>query len=183
MEPSEEPLRNRILNLLFRRLGEPGTLTGSGPSLRFLLRAKGGVCEAEGSLDYKLPDRTVVEYSPDILFTLDTGRMVAVELKFISSVPDQFKARSFNAMHVKGNHGRNVHFIMAYVHLSGSGVSSEIARSYCYPFDQFIGFDLTKPDDLSEAISKIAARVEGVVETIKGDSASSLDGVTLRTFK
>ena len=167
MEPSEEPLRNRLLNHLFRRIGEPGTLTGSGPSLRFLLRGNGGVCEAEGSLDYKLPEGTLVEYSPDILFTLDTGKKVVVELKFISSVPDHFKVRAFNAMHVKGSLVGKVHCIMAYVHLSGTGLSSKIARSYCYAFDQFIGFDLTKPDDLSESILNIAGHLERVIEGMR----------------
>ena len=173
MDPSEEPLRNRLLNHLYRRTGEPGTLTGSGPSLRFLLRANGGVCEAEGSLDYELPDGTVVEYCPDILFTLDIAKKVAVELKFISAVPDQFQAVSFNAMHVKENHGAKVHFIMAYVHLSGTGLSTKIARSYCYPFDQFIGIDLTKPDDLSEAIFNIAGHLEKVIEAMHIPRATS----------
>ena len=147
MEPSEGPLRNFLMNQLYRRIGEPGTLSGSGDSMRFQLRA-GGMCEAEASLAYELPDRTVVEYDSDILFSFNTGKRVAVELKFLSSVSDQFKARSFNVVHVKKTHGSNVHCVLAYVHLSGTGLSTQTAKSYCYPFDEFIGIDLKKPDDL-----------------------------------
>jgi hypothetical protein len=132
--------------------------------MRFQLRANGGMCEAEASLAYELPDRTVVEYETDILFTLNTGKRVVVELKFLSSVSDQFKARSFNVMHVKKKYGNDVYCVLAYVHLSGTGLSTNTARSYCYPFDEFIGVDLKKPDDLSAAILTIADRLETVLE-------------------
>jgi hypothetical protein len=166
MEPSEGPLRNFLMNQLYRRMGEPGTLSGSGESMRFGLRA-GGTCEVDGDLPYELPDGTVVGYTPDILFTLESGKRIAVELKFISSVADHFKARSFTALDLKKNHGNNVYCVLAYVHTTGTGLSTETAKSYCYPFDQFIGIDCKKPDDLSAAIMNIAARLETIVENLR----------------
>jgi hypothetical protein len=166
MEPSEGPLRNFLMNQLCRRLGVPGTLCGSGESMRFDLRA-GGTCEVDGDLPYELPDRTVVGYNPDILFRLESGKRIALELKFISSVADQFKARSFTVLHVKENHGNNVYCVLAYVHTMGRGLSTETAKSYCYPFDEFIGIDCKKPDDLSAAILNIAARLETIVENMR----------------
>jgi hypothetical protein len=165
MEPSEGPLRNFLMNQLYRRIGEPGTLSGSGPSMQFHLRF-GGICEAEASLAYELPDRTVVGYDADILFSLDSGKKVAVELNFLSCVSDQFKARSFTVMHVKKQHGNNVYCVLAYVHMIGIGLSSETAKSYCYPFDEFIGIEFKKPDDLSKAILSIADHLEGIVERV-----------------
>jgi len=165
MEPSEGPLRNFLMNQLYRRIGEPGTLSGSGPSMQFHLRV-GGICEAEASLAYELPDRTVVGYDADILFSLDSGKKVAVELKFLSCVSDQFKARSFTVMHVKKQHGNNVYCVLAYVHMIGIGLSTETAKSYCYPFDEFIGIEFKKPDDLSKAILNIADHFEGIVERV-----------------
>ena len=166
MEPSEGPLRNFLMNQLYRRIGEPGTLSGSGESMRFDLRA-GGTCEVEGDLSYELPDRTVLGHNSDILFSLESGKRIAVELRFISSASDQFKARSFTVLHVKKNHGNNVYCVLAYVHMTGTGISTETAKSYCYPFDEFIGIDCKKPDDLSAAILNIAARLETIVETMR----------------
>jgi hypothetical protein len=154
------------MNQLYRRLGDPGTLCGSGESMRFDLRV-GGTCEVGGDLPYELPDRTVVEYNPDILFSMESGKRIAVELRFISSLSDQFKARSFSVLHVKKNHGNNVYCVLAYVHMAGTGLSTETAKSYCYPFDEFIGIDCKKPDDLSAAILNIAARLETVVENMR----------------
>ena len=59
-------------------------------------------------------------YDADILFSLDSGKRVAVELKFLSCVSDHFKARSFTVMHVKKQHGNNVYCVLAYVHMMGS---------------------------------------------------------------
>jgi len=165
MEPSEGPLRSLLMNQLYRRIGEPGTLCGSGQSMRFHLRI-GGMCEAEGSLTYELPDRTVLGYESDILFSLDSGKKVTVELKFLSCVSDQFKARSFTVMHVKKKHGNNVYCVLAYVHMIGIGLSTETAKSYCYPFDEFIGMEFKKPDDLSSSILTIVRRLEAIVERV-----------------
>ena len=175
MEASEGPLRNFLMNQLYRQIGEPGTLSGSGQSMRFHLRT-GGMCEVEGSLPYELPDRTVVGYEPDILFSLHSGKWVAVELKLLSSVSDQFKARSFTAMHVKKTHGSNVYCVLAYVHMIGTGLSTQTAESYCYPFDEFIGIDFKKPDDLSTAILNIVARLETIVEGMRVPQAAPFTG-------
>jgi hypothetical protein len=173
-EQSEGPLRNRLLSELYRRIGEPGTLSGAGRSMRFQLRANGGTCEAEGSLAYELPDKTLLRYNSDILFTLNIGKRVAVELKFLSSVSDQFKARSFNVMHVKKKHGSDVYCVLAYVHMSGIGISTDAAKSYCYPFDEFIGIDFKKPDDLTEAILNIAGHLETIIERMHDLQAATL---------
>src|SRR5262245_54086835 len=158
MEQSEGALRNFLMNQLYRRIGESGTLSGSGPSMRFHLQ-HGGTCEAEVSLAYELPDRTIVGYDSDILFTLNTGKRVAVELRFLSSVSDQFKACSFNVMHLK-KQGNNVYCMLAYVHMSGTGLSTDAARSYCYPFDEFIGIEFKNPNDLTTAILSVADHLQ-----------------------
>ena len=142
--------------------------------MQFQLRAKGGMCEAEASLAYELPDKTVVGYDSDILFTLNTGKRITVELKFLSSDSDQFKARSFNVMHVKKKHGNDVYCILAYVHLSGTGLSTNTAKSYCYPFDEFIGIDVKKPDDLSASILNIVDRLETVLQKMHVRQAATV---------
>ena len=173
MEQSEVPLRNRLISELYRRIGETGTLSGAGRSMWFQLRADGGTCEAEGSLAYELPDKTLLMYDSDILFTLNIGKRVAVELEFLSSVSDQFKARSFNVMHVKKKHGSDVYCVLAYVHMRGIGISTDAAKSYCYPFDEFIGIDFKKPDDLTGAILNIAGHLEKIIERINVPQAAT----------
>ena len=69
-------------------------------------------------------------------------------------------------MHVKKQHGNNVYCVLAYVHMIGIGLSTETAKSYCYPFDEFIGIEFKKPDDLSKAILSIADHFEGIVERV-----------------
>jgi hypothetical protein len=122
------------------------------------------MCEAEASLAYELPDKTSFTYNSDILFTLNIGKRVAVELKFLSSVPDQFKARAFTVMHLKKTHGTGVYCVLAYAHMMGAGISTKTAKSYCYPFDEFIGSEFKKPDELSAAILTIADHLEAIVE-------------------
>ena len=56
MEPSEGPLRNFLENQLYRRIGEPGTLSGSGPSTRFHLRV-GGICEESSFHAFQISSR------------------------------------------------------------------------------------------------------------------------------
>jgi hypothetical protein len=163
------------MNQLYRRVGEPGSLNGSGESMRFDLRGS-GTCEVEAGLHYELPDRTVLGYDADILFTLESGKRIAVELKFVSSVADQFKARAFTVLHVKKTHGNNVYCVLAYVHMIGTGLPAETAKSYCYPFDEFIGTDCKKPDDLSTAILNIAARLETIVHWMRIPQAAAFTG-------
>ena len=174
MVQSEVPLRNRLMNELYRRIGETGTLGRAERSMWFQLRADGGTCEAEGSLAYELPDKTLLRYDSDILFTLKIGKRVAVELKFLSSVSDQFKARSFDVLHVKKKYGSDVYCVLAYVHMTGIGISTSAAKSYCYPFDEFIGLDFTKPDDLTGAILNIAGHLERIVERMHVSQAATV---------
>ena len=69
-------------------------------------------------------------------------------------------------MHVKKQHGNNVYCMLAYVHMMGIGLSTKTAKSYCYPFDEFIGMEFKKPDDLSAAILNIVGRLEAIVERV-----------------
>ena len=174
MVQAEVPLRNRLMNELYRRIGETGTLSRAERSMWFHLRADGGTCEAEGSLAYELPDKTLLKYDSDILFTLKIGKRVAVELKFLSSVSDQFKARSFDVLHVKKKYGSDVYCVLAYVHMTGIGIPTSAAKSYCYPFDEFIGLDFTKPDDLTGAILNIAGHLERIVERMHVSQAATV---------
>jgi len=131
--------------------------------MRFQLLDNGGMCEAEGSLAYELPDKTPLTYNPNILFTLNIGKKLAVELKFLSSASDQFKARAFTVMHLKKTYGSALYCVLAYVHVMGAGISTKTAKSYCYPFDEFIGIEFKKPDELSAAILNLAGHLETIL--------------------
>jgi hypothetical protein len=96
-EESEGLVRDILIKVLAERLGEPGTIRGEGTSASFTLKAPlGGTCRAEGALDYTLPDGLTVSHKSDIQIELGSRRYFALELKHLSAVPDQFKARSYD---------------------------------------------------------------------------------------
>jgi len=140
---SETIVTNLLFNALFDHLGQPGSLVGEGKSARFNLREElnTGSCQAEGSLEYALPSGKTLSHKNDILVSLSGERHVAIEIKFVSSVTDQFKARSYDMMHLKRKFGEQVSGIMVYAHFPGKGISIERAQLISYPFDHFFGFN------------------------------------------
>ncbi|HXH20630.1 MAG TPA: hypothetical protein VNN10_01280 [Dehalococcoidia bacterium] len=131
------------MTLLFRQIGEPDSMRGEGASATFNIKNDlgGGVCAAEGSLEYTLPDGTRCSHKSDILLSCPRGKHVAIEIKFLSAVTDQFKTRSYDMLQLKKAHGENLVGIMVYLHAAGIGIGIERARSICYPYDHFFGFD------------------------------------------
>ena len=95
--------------------------------------------ESEGRLSYKLPTGDELSHASDILVSKpDRGRYVSVEVKYRSATTDQFKCRSYDAMHMKQHYGQSVLTIMVFAK-TRSGVSIEQARRICYSFDRFYG--------------------------------------------
>ena len=142
-EKSEYIVRSLLFKALFNHLGQPESIVGEGKSARFSLREDldNGNCQAEGSLEYALPSGETLSHKNDILISLSGGRYVAIEVKFLSSVTDQFKARSYDMMHLKQEFGGKVSGIMVYAHFPGKGIGIEQARLISYPFDHFFGFN------------------------------------------
>jgi len=140
---SESLMTNLLFKALFNHLGQPESIVGEGKSARFSLRRDldTGSCQAEGSLEYTLPSGKTLSHKNDILISLSGERYVAFEVKFLSSVTDQFKARSYDMMHLKQEFGGRVSGIMVYAHFPGKGIRIEQARLISYPFDHFFGFD------------------------------------------
>jgi len=142
-EKSEYIVRDLLFKALFNHLGQPESIVGEGKSARFSLRRDldTGSCQAEGSLEYTLPSGKTLSHKNDILIVLSGERYVAFEVKFLSSVTDQFKARSYDMMHLKQEFGGKVSGIMVYAHFPGKGISIEQAQLISYPFDHFFGFN------------------------------------------
>jgi len=140
---SETIVTNLLFNALFDHLGQPGSIVGEGKSAHFSLKEDldSGSCHAEGSLEYALPSGKTLSHKNDIVISLSGERYVAIEIKFVSSVTDQFKARSYDMMHLKRKFGGKVSGIMVYAHFPGKGISIERAQLISYPFDHFFGFN------------------------------------------
>lgn len=139
-------------------------MEGEGEMARFRVKASlgGGTCSAEGALTYVLPSGLRLEHRSDILLSLPTGKHVALEMKFQSAVTDQFKARSYDMLHLKQALGTLVVGIMVYVHMPGKGIRTERARAISYPFDYFFGLeaaDLGDPHTWTPLIETVKAEV------------------------
>ena len=75
----------------------------------------------------------------DILAQRNGGeKYVSIELKYKSAVTDQFKCRSYDAMHMKNEYSSRMLCVMLFVK-SNAGVSIGQAEKICHPFDRFIG--------------------------------------------
>lgn len=100
---TERLLRDLIMRALAERVADQGTQS----SQRLTIKASfgGGTCVVEGALEYSLPDGRKLSHKTDILLTVAQGRRIAVELKFLSTVSDQFKARAYDMRHIKQTHG------------------------------------------------------------------------------
>jgi len=165
MERTEEKLGNTLMSELYRRLGEPTMSRDSGSSGRFNLKNGRGICEAEGGLEYTLPDGTQINHRWDVLIHVTGGKKMAVELKFLSSVTDQFKARAYDAAHTKKKYGDSVYCVLGYLRFQ-TGLSIKAAKSYCYSFDEFIGVELNRPEDVIASLGKLADALEGIVDKL-----------------
>lgn len=164
-QETESLVRDILVKALSSRIGEPGTLRGEGKSARFDIKASlgGGSCEAEGTLDYTLPSGPTLLHKSDILLTLASGRHLAIELKCLSAVTDQFKARSYDMLHLKRTQGDEIRGIMVYVHVPGNGIGIEMARAICYPYDEFLGIETRDLADLNTWLLPVLEKLESVI--------------------
>ena len=149
LESYEDSLRNFLASVLYARVGEPGTMTGEGKTARFGIKESlgGGTCTVEGSLEYVLPSGQRISHKNDILFSLPGGRYLAIELKWVSNVSDQFKARAYDMLHLKQTLGSKLCGMMIYLRTGSGGLSADRARDFCYPFDQFIALEYQDPQN------------------------------------
>lgn len=103
----------------------------------------------EGRLPYTLPNGHTLYHASDILAQRNDGeKYVSIELKYKSAVTDQFKCRSYDAMHMKNEYSHRMLCVMLFVK-SNAGVSIGQAEKICYPFDRFIGVPVAEIGDLS----------------------------------
>jgi len=164
-ENTEHVIRDHLMGMLFKRIGEPETMGGVGASARFSIKSDlgGGVCAAEGPLEYTLPDGTKCGHKNDILVSSPGGKHIGIEIKFLSAVTDQFKTRSYDMLHLKMAHAENLTGIMVYLH-AGTGIGIKRARSICYPYDLFFGLEFDSGAGLrAERWTEVVKAVEAAV--------------------
>jgi hypothetical protein len=150
-ESTEQLLRDSGFHALRQAIG----CAGESGTRAFNIdrRFGGGVCEVEGSLTYNLPDGRPISHKSDLLLRLPNAAYIALELKFLSAVSDQFKARAYDMLHLKQRFGGRLLGILVYVHLPGNGVGLEQAKAISYPFERFLGFTLRNPEELAGLLS------------------------------
>lgn len=152
---------------------------GVGPSASFAIQSSGcsGRCVVEGSLRYQLPDGAALDHKSDIQIQYERSgeasgdhRYVAIEVKHASAVTDQFKSRAFDMIHLKQQLGSRLHGIIIFARV-GQGIQPARARSICYPFDDFIGAELSQGDVSAKSTKlsdSLAARIESAMENRAG---------------
>ena len=117
---SESELRDLLIALLAPKL----------PEIRL---------ESEGSVQYSLPSGRTMSHASDILATkAGSAKRVSIEIKYRSAVTDQFKARAYDAAHMKRTHGDSILTVLVFAK-SDTGISIDRARDIGYEFDRFYG--------------------------------------------
>lgn len=104
----------------------------------------------EGSQSYYLPGGVQLTHKSDILI-INHGnkKKSSIEIKFHSAVSDQFKARSYDMIHLKNTFGKDLHGVLIYFK-SSMGISIDQAMKIAYPFDLFV--DVTDDNVLYESM-------------------------------
>lgn len=164
-EETENLLRDLLLRALYERVGMPGSFEGEGKDARFRLEESsgGGTCRPEGSLDYTLPSEATLSHKSDILVSSADGKRIAIELVFLSSVTDHFKARSYDMLHLKQAYGSNLRGVMVYVHFPGAGIGIKAARAICYPYDEFHSAEPRKLTDFETWLRPLVDKLEAAI--------------------
>ena len=155
-------VRDFLLEALFARIGKPGSFRSEGKSTRFELNeAIGeGNCSAEAPLEYTLPNGRRLTHKSDLLFSLARESYISVELKCLSAVTDQFKARTYDMLHMKQTYGEKLRGIMVYVHVPGNGISLQQARAISYSFDHFVPVETRDLADVGSWLPPILSVLE-----------------------
>ncbi|MCW4048848.1 MAG: hypothetical protein NWE89_03840 [Candidatus Bathyarchaeota archaeon] len=152
---TEKEIRDYFMKVLDIRFGQQPELDGKISSFRFDEKNGDYICVAEGTLDYDLPNGTILSHRNDILVS-GPDRSIAIEIKHRSAVTDQFKTRSYDALHIKKSNPTTVQ-IMLYVR-DRLGISPSHAESICYPFDHFIHIDfkdIENPNKIDSLLTNI----------------------------
>lgn len=135
---SESELRDLLIDLLTPKL----------PRIRL---------ESEGSVQYSLPSGRTMSHASDILATTaDSAKRVSIEIKYRSAVTDQFKARAYDAAHMKRTHGDSILTVLVFAK-SDTGISIDRARDIGYEFDRFYGdaaWSFLKSDRLIDELAR-----------------------------
>ena len=152
---SEGVIRDFLFQILCDRIGKMGTMRGEAKVASFKVKGSfgGGICSVEGALDYTLPTGSKHSHKNDILIETASGKYIVLEVKFLSSVPDQFKARSFDILNLKRTFGKQLVGIMVYLHVPRAGISAEQAHAICYPFDHFFGLEARDSQHLLDLVN------------------------------
>src|SRR5437867_7926019 len=176
---TESEVRDVLMKALFHGVGAPRSWVGEGSVASFAIKRSGvsGRCTVEGTVGYVLPDGTHLDHKSDIQIEYDSDttsspqkRYIAIEVKHASAVTDQFKARAFDMIHMKQALGSRLHGIIVFARI-GTGIQLRRAQAICYPFDEFIGVDLSKADmgnQLAELCLRLKARVEVALDRSAG---------------
>jgi hypothetical protein len=144
--PRESEITARLAVLLERRFSPAWTV------------------QIDGKLSYSLPGGTSISHKNDILLSTN-GRHVSVEVKFRSAVTDQFKARSFDAFHLKREYAERILVVMVFVRAE-RGLSLAGAKSICHWFDVFFGYKFSEMQsewelrDLIDTIDEFGRRAQ-----------------------
>ena len=79
--------------------------------------------EPEGSIQYRLPSGRTMSHASDILAArTDSAKRISIEIKYKSAVTDQFKARVYDAVHMKQAHGARILTVLLFAK-SDTGIS------------------------------------------------------------
>ena len=137
---SEAELRDLLVALLTPKL----------PKIQF---------ESEGSVQYSLPSGRTMSHASDILATkADSAKRVSIEIKYRSAVTDQFKARAYDAAHMKRTHGDSILTVLVFAK-SDTGISIDRARDIGYEFDRFYGDAARRFLDSDRLIAELAREI------------------------
>ena len=120
MPKSEADLRDALVRLLRLRLRE----------LEF---------HPEGRVSYRLPSGRAMTHASDVLVSKPgSPKRVSIEVKYKSAVTDQFKARAYDAEHMKREHGESIRTVLLFAK-ADTGISVGRARDICHSFYVFYG--------------------------------------------
>jgi len=161
---SEEEVRDYFMQILNARFSKQPEHDRKISTFKFDEKYGDYKCVAEGPLNYTLPNGTILSHKNDILI-YGEDRSIAIEVKHRSAVTDQFKTRSYDALHIKKSNPNTVQ-IMLYVR-DKSGISPSHAESISYPFDHFIHIDF-KDINTQNKIEPLLTIIENVLLDVQG---------------
>ena len=151
----EAAFQNGLFQALQQKIGRHDATLRAG-SQRFMLSDRYGQGWAEKEGESQL-GRVSGTHKADILIT-NGPRFINIEIKkFRSAVTDVFKARAFDAYHMKDALGDNLRNVLVYFYMKGqqSTLSIERAKELSHWQDSFIGIDVQQDELWHEPVREI----------------------------